>query len=586
LANAHLALQICAKELAEHKRHLEQLNGWFAVALNNMARGLSMFDAEQRLIVCNKTYREMYRLPEELARPGTPLSEMVRFHFERETGRNDPEDWKGQQAWITDHVNEMAGGKSLSYIQRLRDGRTILVSNQPLLDGGWVDLHEDISERRQAEQEITRLARYDPLSDMPNRLYFHEQLETALGRLGSGGGVALHWVDLKGLQGINDARGHPVGDLLLKSVCNRLQNAVRGPDFVGRLGGDEFAIIQSGVTEASKAISFAQRIVRVISEPHQILGTRVDVGVSIGIALAPEHGRRADELLKNADVALYQAKLQGPGAWALYRPAYGREMEARYQIEADLRVAVEACQLELHYQPIVDVKARQVTAFEALMRWRHPTQGLIVPNDFIPLAEKTGLIIGMGAWALQRACRDAMAWPDAIKVAVNLSSLQFEGCDLYGIVNEALVGSGLSASRLELEITETVLLREDAKTHEILRQLCELGVRISFDDFGTAFASLSYLRSFPVHKIKIDRTFVQELPQSTDCSAIIEAIANLAGRLHITTVAEGVETPEQLDAVTGAGCDEIQGFYFSRPVPANCIERTLSSCRAKIATVM
>jgi EAL domain-containing protein (putative c-di-GMP-specific phosphodiesterase class I) len=220
------------------------------------------------------------------------------------------------------------------------------------------------------------------------------------------------------------------------------------------------------------------------------------------------------------------------------------------------------------------------------MRWRHPTQGLIVPADFIPLAEKTGLIIGMGAWALQKACRDAMAWPDAINVAVNLSSLQFEGCDLYGIVNEALVGSGLSARRLELEITETVLLRADVKTVETLRQLCELGVRISFDDFGTAFASLSYLRSFPVHKIKIDRTFVQELPQSKDCSAIIEAIANLAGRLHISTVAEGVETHEQLDAVTGAGCDEIQGFYFSRPVPANGVEQALSSCRAKIATAM
>lgn len=583
LANALYALQKNAAELVEHKRLFEQLNGWFDVAVNNMARGLSMFDADQRLIVCNNAYREMYSLPEDLTLPGTHLSKMVRFHFERETGRNTPEDLELQRAWIADHVAEMALGKSFSYIQRLRDGRTILVSNQPLIGGGWVDLQEDISERRHAEQHINWLARHDPLSHLPNRSYFRERLETTLGHLGCGDGVALHWMDLDGFQKINDAYGLPFGDLLLKSVSDRLQNAIRRPDFVGRLGGDEFAFVQSRVKTVSQASSFAQRILRVIGEPYRILGKRVDVGASIGIALAQGHGRKADELLKNADVALYRAKNQGRGAWVIYEAAYGKEIEARHQIEADLRVAVEADQLELHYQPIVDVKARQVTSFEALMRWRHPTRGLIPPGDFIPLAEKTGLIIEMGAWALQRACRDAMSWPEAIKVAVNLSSLQFHECDLYGIVNEALSDSRLDAHRLELEITETVLLKEDARTLEILRQLGELGVRFSLDDFGTAFASLNYLRSFPVHKIKIDRTFVRELPQRKDCSAIVEAITSLAARLRISTVAEGVETAEQLDAVTGAGCDEIQGFYFGRPGPASGVDHALMSCHAKLA---
>jgi diguanylate cyclase (GGDEF)-like protein len=578
-ALAKATLQLITSEAA-HKEQLGRINRWFEVALNNMARGLSMFDAEQRLIVCNKLYREIYDLPEEFTRPGTPLADIVRFHFKRETGRDSPEDHDDQRKWIAHHVAELKRGKTFTHTQHLSGGRTILVTNQPLADGSWVDLQEDITDRRQAEQKIAWLARHDALTEIPNRFHFHEQLETALQCLGPEQGLAVHWIDLDQFKDINDEFGHPIGDALLKSLGKRMHEAVRQPDFVGRLGGDEFAIVQSAVMREDQAVAFAQRILLSFGEAHQLLGQTVHIGASIGIALAPKDGNSADELLRKADIALYHAKSLGRGTYALFDPAYGYKKQMRRRLEEDLKAAVRNHELELHYQPILDGKTRQVISCEALMRWRHPQHGLIAPADFIPLAEQTGLIVEMGEWALHQACKDAATWPKHVGVTVNLSPLQFGTNDLCKTVRAALSLSGLAAHRLELEITESVLLRDDAMTITILRQLRDLGVRIALDDFGTAFASLSYLRSFPFDTIKIDRSFVRELPQRGDCAAIIEAVAGLAKRLDMRSVAEGIETAQQLDAVSEAGCDDVQGFYFSRALPAPELAEFLSQPRS------
>ncbi len=547
---------------------IDRINLWLEVALNNMARGLSMFDANQKLILCNEMYREIYALPKQLTRPGTPLARIVRHHVKRETGRDRPADQRAQRQWISGHLAKLALGKPFNHTQQLSSGRTILVTNQPLSDGSWVDLQEDITERCQAEEKISWLARHDALTEVPNRFHFHEQLDQALQGLRRGDGLAVHWIDIDHFKDVNDDLGHPAGDALLRSIGARLRTSVRQPDFVGRLGGDEFAVVQMGVTTAAQATAFAKRILRSIKETHQYMGQPIDIGASIGIALAPAHGRTAEDLLKAADLALYHAKASGRGAFELFDPLFGYEKKARRRLEGDLANALKERQFELHYQPIVDAKTGATHSCEALMRWRHPSEGLIPPMDFIPLAEETGLIVAMGEWAIQQACKDASAWPNAIGVTVNLSSSQFSCSDLFGTVSNALSRSRLRPDRLELEITESVLLRDDPSTLQTLHRLRALGVRIALDDFGTAFASLSYLRSFPFDTIKIDRSFVREVPQRADCTAIIEAMAGLAKKLQMSTVAEGIETQQQASAAESAGCDQLQGFLFSRPIPA------------------
>jgi diguanylate cyclase (GGDEF)-like protein len=563
------------------KDEMALLNARFDVALNNMGRGLSMFDGEARLVVCNRLYREIYDLPHELTRPGTPLAEIVRYHVKRETGRDDPCDREKQRQWIKNHVAELARGKSFSHTQYLKSGRIVLVSNQPLAIGGWVDIQEDITEKRLAEQKIDWLAHHDTLTEIANRHHFRQQLENWLSALPKRGGFALHWIDLDRFKEVNDTLGHPTGDALLKSVAKRLRKSLRGPDLVARIGGDEFAVLQAGGDREMHAEKLAKRLLRELSQPHRVLGHIVDTGASIGIALAPRDGTDPEELMKHADLALYRAKTSGRGIHLCYRPEHSDVPDHRNHLHKDLRTALERGQLELHYQPIVDPHKRVVTSLEALMRWNHPVAGTILPGDFIPLAEETGLIADMGAWALRRACRDAAAWPSDVKVTVNLSAVQFEKADLLKVVKGALADAGLEPSRLELEITESVLLRDEAKVHEVLRELRDMGVQIALDDFGTAYASLSYLRSFPFDKIKIDRSFVRDLdgPKRADCVAIIHAVSALAKQLQMSTVAEGVETSDHLETVATAGYD-VQGFYFSEPVPAHEVETVLARIAA------
>jgi diguanylate cyclase (GGDEF)-like protein len=577
IARVIAALEPSADLILEQKRQLEELNSRFEVALNNMGRGLSMFDADARLIVCNKLYREIYGLPEELTRPGTSLYDIVRYHVKTETGRDDAAEVEKQRKWIENHVAELARGKTFSHTQYLKSGRIVLVSNQPLACGGWVDIQEDITEKRQAEQKIDWLAHHDALTEIANRHHFREQLETWLSAVQRGSGFALHWIDLDHFKEVNDTHGHPVGDALLKSVAKRVRKMLRGRDLVARLGGDEFAILQAGVTRESQATRLAKRLMRALAEPHRVLGHQVTTGASVGIVLAPRDGRDPEELMKHADLALYGAKTSGRCAYVAYRPEHDHSAGNRNQLKRDLSQACARRQLDLHYQPIVDLNKKSVTSFEALMRWRHPERGIIEPSEFIPIAEETGVIVEMGAWALRQACKDATSWPAPIKVTVNLSPIQFESSDVYKEVKEALREAGLDPKRLELEITEMVLLRDEAKVHDVLHKLHQLGVQIALDDFGTAYASLSYLRSFPFDKIKIDRSFVRNLdsPQRSDCVAIINAVAALAKQLQMATVAEGVETLDHLQTVSTAGC-EVQGFYFSEPVPAREVAAVLS----------
>lgn len=572
-------------ELAKREQELKQLHGWFDIALNHMMRGLSMFDAEQRLLVCNRAYQEIYELPDNLTKSGTPLAELMRYHVKKETGKDGPEEIAAQQLWIERHVAELRAGKIFTHTQHLKNGRVVLVTNKPLPGGGWLDLQEDITERRKAEQQINWLARHDPLTEIANRIQFREALEGALLDLQPATGFALHWIDLDRFKQVNDTLGHPVGDGLLKSVAKRLLASVRETDIVARLGGDEFVVLQAGAHEQKTAEDLAKRLLAAINEPHCVVGQQVNCGASIGIALAPPlHGQNAEELLKSADVALYNAKAAGRNCIAFFVPGGVQPIVTGNSLQDDLRRALEAGQLALHYQPIIDVKAAAIVGFEALMRWQHPTRGAIPPGEFIPIAEEIGVIVEMGEWALRQACCEAAKWPSSIRVTVNLSAVQFEQGNLYQAVVNALEKAGLPPQRLELEITEGVLLRDEAKTHEILHNLRALGVNIALDDFGTAYASLSYLRSFPFDKIKIDRSFVRDLDfaKRNDCVAIINAVAGLARQLQMRTVVEGVETLDHAETALRAGCDELQGFYFSRPVPPGAIPELIAQCQLKL----
>lgn len=568
--------------LLKQTKKLERLNTWFEIALNNMVRGLSMFDADQRLIVCNESYREMYGLPEELTRPGTPLADILRYHIKKETGRDGEEERTRQDQWLKNHAAKLASGNSFTRTQNLSGGRTFLVTYQPLAGGGWVDVQEDITEKRRAEEKVEWLARHDPLTGIANRFYFRESFEDALKIIDQGPAVVLHWIDLDRFKDVNDTLGHPVGDALLKAVAERLRSSVRKTDFLARLGGDEFAIIQMGAGRREQCEQLARRVVHVLSKPFHILGHTVSLSASIGIVRAPEHGTTADELMKRADIALYDVKSSGCNGFNLFQSGTKREPDLKHQLDRDLRSAVRSGQLKLHYQPIINLKTRHVSSCEALVRWEHPQHGTIMPDNFLPLAEQSGQMLEIGSWVLNEACRDAARWPDDLKVTVNLSSLQFQNGDLLNVVDKALADANIKPSRLELEIAEAALLSDGECMREVLPKLRERGIGTSLDDFGRASGSLSYLRNFPFDKIKIDRSYIRDQLNRKDCAAIVNAVTALARALGIGTVAEGVETLGELKCVAIAGCDEVQGYYFSGAVPKGELMAVLSECEQKL----
>jgi diguanylate cyclase (GGDEF)-like protein len=430
-------------------------------------------------------------------------------------------------------------------------------------------LQGEISQRERTEAKIQYLAYHDALTGLANRLLFREQLEQALVDCqASGQGLALLFLDLDGFKVINDTLGHSVGDAFLRSVANTLRDGLPEARAIGRLGGDEFAIIHLAADPADGAAALAATVVRLITRPHEVDGHELVTGVSIGIAVAPLDGSVPEQLLQRADLAMYRAKQDGRGSFRFFEPAMDAEEQARRQIELDLRSAVTHGQFAVHYQPFMNVATGEVTGVEALVRWNHPTRGLLMPARFISLAEETGLIVPLGEWVLRKACSDAAHWPANVKIAVNLSPVQFASGSLVTTVVQALAASGLRPDRLELEITESVLLARTDANLAILNQLRQLGVCIVMDDFGTGYSSLSCLHQFRFDKVKIDQMFVRNLPRTDDSRAIVRAVTGIGSSLGMSTTAEGVETEAQLNFLREHGCDEVQGFFFSEPQPA------------------
>jgi diguanylate cyclase (GGDEF)-like protein/PAS domain S-box-containing protein len=535
--------------------------------LNNMTQGVLMFDSETRLIFCNQRYTEMYGLAPDVATPGRQLRELLDHRVKSGSFSDDPDDYLER---LRDGIAE---GKTFNRIVSLADGRVFSVLSKPMVGGGWLATHEDITERQRSEERIAHMARHDALTDLPNRVLLRDRLEHELKRVKRGECLAVLCLDLDQFKGVNDALGHPVGDELLKLVSVRLRGCTREIDTVARLGGDEFAIIMTQMQQPTDAASLSKRIRESVTKPYQIDGHQIVTDISIGISVAPIDATTPDALLRNADMALYGAKADGRGTFRYFEPEMNTRMKVRRELEMDLRKALHGKEFELHYQPLVNLESNDVNAFEALLRWDHATRGMVSPAEFIPIAEETGLIVPLGEWVLKTACEEAVNWPDHIKVAVNLSPAQLNNRNLLTMVTEALAESGMSAHKLQLEITETVLLQNTFATLATLHELRRMGVQIALDDFGTGYSSLSYLRSFPFDKIKIDRSFIQDLSNGAEPLAIVNAVAGLAKCLNMTSTAEGVETQQQLEALQSIGCTEMQGYLFSRARPASEIRQ-------------
>lgn len=569
LGRAHAEVSTLVQNLQERDRTLERQNARFDVALNNMSQALCMVDQQQKVIVCNSRFLELFDLSASILQPGAAIEDV--FHHAATVSRYERE--------IIDAIFEkqrelIIAGRTGNFFQENAAGHAIAVSHQLMPGNGWVATYEDISERRQAEARIHFMAHHDALTGLPNRLLFEEKLGQLLkGTRQEEGGAAVLCLDLDHFKDVNDSLGHPAGDQLLKEVAQRLLGCVRSGDVVARLGGDEFAILQSSACQPEPSEALARRLVKVLDAPYDINGMRVVIGTSVGIALTTGNGNDTKHLLKNADLALYKAKANGRGTYCVFKAEMDVQLQARRGMELDLREAIDRCELMVFYQPLFDLEADKVTGFEALLRWCHPLLGMVSPAQFIPIAEEIGLIATIGEWVLKQACHDAASWPQDLTVSVNLSPIQFRSSNLVQAVRASLDAVGMPPRRLELEITESALLKDSEKVLAMLHELRDLGVEIALDDFGTGYSSLSYLRSFPFDKIKIDQSFVREMSRRPDCLAIVHSVTHLARQLGMTTTAEGVETEEQLNQVRKAGCTQAQGYYFDRPRPASEITR-------------
>lgn len=534
--------ELMTQQASNYDVTIASQNARFETALNHMTLGLRMFDAADVLVVQNRRFSEMFGTDDVVSA----------LTAERPSPRM--------------HAGD-ARADSVAYHRLLQDGRTIEVSEEAMAGGGRVVTYEDITERQRAEARMFHMARHDALTGLPNRVLFREHLQRET-RSEQGGVLSVLCLDLDRFKSVNDTLGHPVGDELLRKAAERLLSATGPAGIVVRLGGDEFAVIHGPTAQRGTADILAMRLIEALSLPFDIDAHHISVGVSIGIAETTDGTETPDELMKNADLALYAAKAAGRGTYRVFEPDMNARVQARRGIELDLRVAVAERQFELYYQPLISARTGLVVGFEALLRWHHPKRGMVSPADFIPIAEESGLIPAIGLWVLNQACQDAVSWPSNVKVAVNLSPLQFQYRDLVGDVEDALQRSGLSPTRLDLEITESLMLQNSDSTLSALHSLRALGVGISMDDFGTGYSSLSYLRLFPFDKIKIDRSFIRDVVDDKDGLSIVKAVIRLGQSLRMNVVAEGVETIEQKNLLCEAGCQELQGYLFSQPKPA------------------
>ncbi len=554
-------------------RELGIIANRFDTALNNMPHGLCMFDGAGKLAVSNRRLNEMLNIsPEEMARhPDVPAlvavalrggalsaSEATRLHTELEKRLSG----KANEGFVLDTV----------------DGRHIELAFNRMIGGGSVVLFEDITERRKAEAKINQLARYDSVTSLPNRAYFHEQMDEALSLLRRRGPFAIHFVDLDQFKGVNDTLGHPVGDKLLCEVAQRLRAILRDTDIISRFGSDEFVVLQYPLGLQKEAGALAERIVQRLAEPFQIDGQKIVIGASVGISLAPRDGTDADDLLKNADMALARAKTDGRGSFRFFEQGMDTKVQARRALQLDMRQALANDEFQVFYQPLVNLHTGRISTCEALLRWPHPERGMVSPAEFIPAAEEMGLITQLGTMVLERACQECALWPNDVRVAVNVSAVQFHRGQLTQTVKRALEHSGLHPGRLEIEITESIFLNDSNLTRQWFGELQELGVRISLDDFGTGYSSLSYFHSYPLNKVKIDRSFLQGVDTSERTLNLLHGVARLSAELGMSVVVEGVETEQQLALVASEpSIHEVQGWLFGKAMPSEDIREMLAS---------
>jgi diguanylate cyclase (GGDEF)-like protein/PAS domain S-box-containing protein len=687
----------------ETQRQLEAEKLRLDTALNNMTQGLVQYDASARIVTFNQRYIDMYNLSRDVVKPGLHYYDLIQHR--KDTGSYDGD----VRAFCDPIMQDVSQGKVSRTVMELSDGRAYHIVNKPLAEGGWVATIEDITERRNLEQErdrnyaflreiidhiptqitvkdarsrryvlvnsvaesqfgrpheeivgktcfevfenafandltadddqslqsserlfiaefawesptlgrrfvtskriairdkageprylihvvddvterrqanekIAHMAHYDSLTELPNRVLFREQIERELRKAAEGEHFALLYIDIDEFKGINDSLGHHVGDELLKSVAARIRGCIKENDLTARLGGDEFAVIQTAIAGKADVVDFVMRLQDAIRQPYHCLGHQLSTDASIGIALAPQDGTDLDQLIKSADLAMYGAKAEGRRTYRFFEPSMDASAKARLSMQQDLRQAMTDGGFELHYQPLVNLASGEVSGCEALLRWRHPERGMVSPAEFIPIAEDTGLINELGEWVLTTACAEAATWPEHIRLSVNVSPVQLKCRTLALRIASALVASGLKPSRLELEITEAVLIRDDEAALAILHQMREIGVRIALDDFGTGYSSLSYLKRFPFDKIKIDRCFVSDIAEADGSSSIVQAVVNIAATLNMTTAAEGVETAAQRDLLRKLGCTEMQGYLFSAPKPAAEVKRYFGAFEQK-----
>jgi diguanylate cyclase (GGDEF)-like protein len=550
------------QRLAAERRQL-------SIAINNIPQGLVLYDASARIIICNQPYLDMFGLSPDVVQPGCTMQRLIAHRKETGSFAGDVDEF------CNAIIHKVSLGKATRQLTEAPGGRAIEIINRPLKSGGWVATIEDITERKRADEQIAHLAHYDGLTDLPNRILFRERLEQALRALRPGEQLAVLYIDIDEFKSVNDALGHPIGDELLRVLAQRLRGCLKETDVAARLGGDEFAVIQTAIEERSETIRLVDQIHSAIRQPLECMGHLITTDASIGIALAPGDGVDLDQLLKNADLALYGAKGDGRRTYRFFEAGMDERARARRSLELDLRQAIGDGSLETYYQPVVNLEDGKISSCEALLRWRHPERGMISPAEFIPIAEDSGLINQLGLWVLNTACAEAVTWPDPVGVAVNVSPVQFRSPSLALQVAAALASSGLPAGRLELEITEAVLIRDDEAALDMLHQLRRLGVRIALDDFGTGYSSLSYLQRFPFDKIKIDRSFIRDIAGPGASSSIVQAVMNIAAASDMTTTAEGVETEQQRNLLYILGCTEMQGYLFSPAIPAADVRRLL-----------
>jgi diguanylate cyclase (GGDEF)-like protein len=542
----------------------------FDTALNNMPHGLCMFDSTRRIVVANQKLKLQLGLPPDFELRGSKGRELV------ETIVNAGLLSKVNAQTLMERMTaRLLGSDDAAFAVDMTNGRTLEFALQPMENGGMVVLVEDITERKIAEAKINHLARFDALTGLPNRNVLRDRMEQALAAWRPDNMCAIHFIDLDQFKQVNDTLGHTRGDMLLQAVAHRLREHLGDADVISRFGGDEFVILQAPVQSIEQSEALAKRVLDAVGGTYDLDGHKVVVTASIGIALATSV-IDPDQFLRNADIALYQAKSDGRGTWRWFEAKMEANAQARRALEFDLRSATESEAFELYYQPIFNLKTRRIESCEALLRWPHRERGMVSPAEFIPVAEEMGLIVEIGNQVLYNACLECRRWPGDIAVAVNLSSIQFDRSNVPALVRETLAATNLPAGRLEVEITESTLLQNTKRTRADLDQLAELGVKISLDDFGTAYSSLSYLHSFPFHKVKIDQSFLQGLGDDERRLTLLRGMTRLSAQLGLRVVVEGVETQEQLELLAAEdSIDEVQGYLLGRPMPAADLRKLL-----------